>query len=438
MGYSCMSTHFDERKNNLEVEALVDKYNFFLLNIPAGKPSHYVATSTSKEAVPTTTTTHEPKESSDLSLKSQPGRVKQNGNKGKLCFYYALKTHAMSLPNYLEERNQPSKRYIAEYRRAMSQHFAEHQIMVSFDIYLNKNKLQSHFGYGANQIRLEIISQFLKSNLDVDKFYFKNKKYNLNAAQILQIFNDFCDQPINDFFQYLDERYFKESIGTHLTLLRLLRLDPDQECEDFQKYRVECLSDQYANYIPHLLSNPKATVKQKEHILTSLIHQQIAKVYGLEPIAWKPTQKTDNIDVLFDCLKKAKKPIIVNGSFGSLQYEAGAFLPVKEKDLDTYEIYSWKSSKRKPPIPDEKHALALIGVEKDTAGKGGGYVYLIDPEDISEPGKRRKLCMLSFETFSKFACDDSGEKIIIRGVYKDQKVSYIQGISTEMTRFGLA
>lgn len=375
-----------ESKETLEATWLKNTDTFILLNIASGKPNH------------------------KGDLKSRAERIPQSKQKGDVCTYYALLLHEMTYPNSFELRQTEARTFARKYRKAMSMLFAEREVIKNFIAYLNKKNLLTQFNETMDlDFRIKIIQENLAASLKdtINPFI---RDYKWEAESILGIFTEWSTQTETDNFdEFLENRYNKGRLHASLTLLRDLKLDPDIECKKFQEYQKVALG-KYATIIPDILNEPKVSVFKKFSHLNQIVQNKLYEIFNLHPLLWRPNPESDNIIELFDLLKTSQHPFIVRGAFGQYEYETNAIQ--QQGSLFHYEMYSYKTSKRKPLQGNQAHCLALVGIELDNTAKGNGYVYLADPEDASLPNQSRKLCKMSFKSFSDNIFDDVGVPLI--------------------------
>ena len=147
----------------------------------------------------------------------------------------------------------------------------------------------------------------------------------------------------------------------------------------------------------------KRPANEIAHYYQVLVRRVAALQLGLKKSTWKTSE---GIDHLIASIKK-EGAIVVCNKEGPPYYKANAAKKVKDNSDIPYTVYSLSPSDRL----DEKtihtmnnHAAVIVLAEKGThENKGLDFVYFMDPNDRTIPGKPPKVYKVPFEQFKASA-----------------------------------
>lgn len=369
-----------QEAENLEVKSVeesrfvLNTKQFVLLNIPSGKPNRKT---------------------------SYPPRITQSAQKGLTCFYYAMKVGAILEPDYLKIQGEKHRQAASLYRKSVSQTTVTYEYLREWFQVVSQKVQTQYPGVSLPQF----ISQSKQLFLSILEGVGSNPGLPSNVSAIyLDFSNRFkasAEQNIKTFL-LLDENHAK--IDNALTFLSSIGLNPLSECQ--------ALIDEYNRYFKATgikdekilsldISNFESMdIHEKENLLAQVIEKHIHSIFNLEASSWKPTEP---INTLFDLIKTSTFPIVFYGFFGKKYYNQEAS---KQPLIAHYDILGWPKGSHKEVKANHNsilHAISVIGVEKNTKGTTlQGYVYYIDPQDMSVPEQNRLIYKISYEQFCTY------------------------------------
>lgn len=373
------SKKYLEERLSIEPRFVKDNDTAVLLNVPLGKPN--------RKRVDT----------------KDPLWVTQRRQKGPdLCLYYSLKLSAMMEEGYLEEQNKVQKKIASEYRKErsiisyknifiqflLSQHLKSLKKLNKVDIILILRKIASSYeGEALSPKIAELIKDFDSS------------------AAMHAFLDDFEKSESQNIFDFANDLHMKERIGSGLTFLRRIGLDPMEAYKAWHAVKSNMLKevgkvasidvDNFEN-LPRL---------HKLIAIESTTDQQLIKIFDLQPLNWSPS--SHGIDDLAKLIKAGGKPLLAGGNFGKSTYKNCEF----HCNFKHYTVFRVKNEKEdvepeRNSIGKTDHAVLIVGIEKTKGkdAKSAGWVYLIDSEDNCDPLQKdasRTLYFMSYEQFCK-------------------------------------
>lgn len=365
-----------KQDKDMPQEFLIFEENSVLLKLPSGKPNR------KNEA---------------------PARVSFE-QKGHCCLYYGIKLKAMLSENYLKEQNLPVRKKISSLYRKPITHLSKYkyikQILSRFIgtsknpnfkfTEAHKSKLIAHLNSSLLTLRTAVNSNNL---IEEDGFV-------LTFEDIQKFIDNFKNSQAVDILEFADEEQIAKMVDLNITFLKEMGQNPE--------------------------TTHNASMLQKAHYLRALSDKMVLNAYDLKTSDWKPS---DNIDVLIKILKEKKSPLLMAGLYGHDFYKKPC---INVDGSGYYSVWGWPKGSHTNNLKEQNkqdklaggHVIDVIGAErildpKDTLTKE--FVYFVDPSDLSEPSKKRKIYKISYEQFCNLCFDNEGYHLVLRSD-KDKSV----------------
>lgn len=292
--------------------------------------------------------------------------IEQKKQKRNTCWYYAynflrVRYGSKINPSFHHERR--IEKCFSDYRKGCT---AIDNKMIANNIFINK--------YHASHFNKKAISHFLSTHTILDhQVIFLNEFIQQNICNTL-----------GDYVQF-------EDVSSRIKNCELLFSALGLEANEVVK-----------KYFPgeKLDSIDLNKLLSVYHIS---IENEAARQYGLKPTTWNPR---DGIEGLISVLK-SNGPLKVAGRLGSSYYHGKPH--VLDEQFGKRKIYGWKPGEYKFTSHGLIHAVVIIGAKKINYKK---YVYFIDPNDPSTPGKKGKLYKISYDRLVMSIDNTIGQQFI--------------------------
>lgn len=303
-------------------------------------------------------------------ISNQPrSRVKQSGQKGDTCVYYALqilrdenRIGKNCPPEKLEKREIEKK--VSQLRKNITKipAFRSDDIVLDFAENINNSLPKNVCTKGsAQKILLKINNLFNPGHEESKKLASDALKSFISQNE----FDDFLPFAIHEH----DRKYYEKMIEAYNSFL--------QEFSSNIKLNE--------NYFLNLLGIKSENLKlfEKCFIKQMVAHSLICDLYEMKKSSWHPNQP-------ISCLVRQLElhgPHFIYGSMGPSFYEE----PPIELDtkVEGRTVFAWQpSAKRKG---GNSHAVVVVGADEKTS-----RVYYLDPIDESTDIKSQKLYAMSY------------------------------------------
>lgn len=318
---------------------------------------------------------------------------KQPSQKGSTCWYYSLK--------FIQPRvgKHPELQYLPErlFEKSLST--------------LRKNLTTIEVEYRASKAWLKTLcensEELEKGPLVLDKLFVEDSKKVLesliedgfledsDSQKELQLYEDFLKQ---NTYKTLDEFIQCQSLLKEIRLMEdfLATFHIDLEQEGNAYLRTE--NNSKHTYHSLLAHTTKAAFESVKTTLFYTIIKTICSGYDISISDWKPS---DDIYKMITTLK-AQGALVVMGILGK-PYESSPNPNVQS--LHHYNIISHKPFVT--TAPSSSHCVVVIGASVKDSKE---YVYIIDPNDESDPNQPRVVYEMTYQDFCKSLYNLYGNK----------------------------
>lgn len=374
----------------ISVHALMNRENFILYQLRAGKPD------------PTLECKVEYLENDTRA------RVKQQPHKQSTCWYYAL--------NMIRERigKHPSDEVLS--KRKIEKLCSERRKQIT----LCEASLPAIFNYLSSM--KDAFSSFnhikakeLLEEQDILARFFETEEMLENKPSPRFIFQNFYSQTI--YKNLYDYMWYVRSDKRSVINAEFFK---DTGYQPASLYKEAQLNDP-VNYRANLGSRnweELETIEQNGLIDRYIMHIS-AELYELKKSSWSPFQSAAELMKEI----KEKGPLVVGGIFGESNYSKA---PHEMKKIAGQSIFVWNKGERKEGAVCA-HAITIVGIE---IKKENALVYYVNPANASDPLDRQaqKLYAISYRSFK--------ENIInLRVAWLDDKVESPAGYAWAAKQF---
>ena len=296
-------------------------------------------------------------------------------------------------PNCLEQNSGPKQIVSQEFRKKLS----------DLEVY---NQIKSVLKF---QFQKEI-SGSREASIEALKYYMEIYQKNLEPR-----FLDACHNFLSE-FERSEENNIIEFLERYISSMQI------KICEDFlKKINVNFLQtyqrindtncDKVHAENPIIKPTPilepweSLPIHEKAVFLRIIANLHFAEIHGQEVSPWTPS---DKIDVIFDLIKDNQAPISMYADLGANLYNKfpnSAFEPELDASYNTYEFLEEGHTGKTQGLGN---TISVIGVKENQnpAIKSQGWIYYVDPHDLSIPGNKRYVYRVSYEKFCEWAKDN--------------------------------
>lgn len=207
--------------------------------------------------------------------------------------------------------------------------------------------------------------------------------------------NEFINSSFTNYYDFLFDQYCSAQERCFITFLSR-----------------NCSSESFELMIKKIEGSP---VNKRVALLQKMAQDLSASKYGFQLCPWDGTQDIDQFLETF----KTYGPLLVSGQFGDSYYSTCA-TTTSSILLRKYSICIWKAGSQR--VEGFKfHAVIIVGVSKEATGRGGGYVYFLDPNDESDPESStlEKVYKISYQNLKDNSRDFP---------FKDGRAIYASGL----------
>ncbi|MCE5318879.1 MAG: hypothetical protein LLG04_16145 [Parachlamydia sp.] len=317
--------------------------------------------------------------------KDKRRRVKRESSETSLCFYFASMTIRRFIgPTFCPslKRFQPFETALVEMQKKIADYEASiascNQMLWTESAEtlkkIDKQEAQCWIVNLQNFSSSEAYREMVRANYQqIGKPFDVASMLKRAPAQIV-LFKDFMAQ---DKHQNLYDYCFNLKCGPRIKILLSFLTAIGKNPEEIKtELRVCCPPQMLVDFskIENLATMPVDFVEP----LQAMVQLLAMHHFDLKIVLWKPAEP---FSVLQNALKQSG-PICVGGKIGHSFYDID---PTKlNEKWGEKSVYGWTpgAARKKSFV---KHAITIIGSVKGPDHAGGGYIYFLDPLDVSDP-----------------------------------------------------
>lgn len=210
------------------------------------------------------------------------------------------------------------------------------------------------------------------------------------------IFRDMMIAQAKHALLLMNEKILMEKFGAYIKINTDFLLSLGKNQEDL--YREALLNNTSFSQLYQVRPWSQLKTFEKFILLNNFVIKVSAECYKLNPSTWQPSEP---IKGLIRDLKN-NGPIVVSGNLGRPSYEQNPSKMTKRFEGNNVDVLYWSKGAKRAEGPIG-HVIVIIGAESEDPSGRGGYVYYLDPTDISDPADSRsqKIYVTSYQNLTE-------------------------------------